>query len=672
MKSIRGFRGKYFSLAAILALSTTVSLASTTTSYSDSQSIAQKQDEYAQSEEKTPPLDEAPVVIISKKIKTKAIDATFASEVYTKAQIEKSHAKNLYEFLNTQTSITTLPSFGNTFTQKIDFRGYGIGDGYENVVINLNGKRLNNIDLTPQLLSSIPIESVYKIEILKGSGSVEYGDGATAGVINIYTKGYSGASIKTYVGSNGMKFGSLGLGVKRDKFSISGYIDDFSQDGSKTIASDGTKDESWSRNKGIKGTVTPIDGLTFSLGKTFSKMQQNYANALTLDEYESDPKTIPAPSWGVDYSQQYYSSDILSYGVKYKINDRFTFNFQGSDEDKVSEYKTYNSRNDYDYKTYNGRVNYSGEDLKFVVGVQKFEGERYDAYKSTTKDNLGYYARANYTHGKHKFSFGARGESVKYRYDTAGTNLADDSYLQAYDLGYNYKLSATSSLFANLNQSFQAPDVDRFFNAFTNSFNGFIKPMKVKTANIGYNRLGYPNKLKVTLFYSWIDDEIYYDSASWTNTNLDKTKKYGLEIYDRYNIRYNLFTTINYSYINTEIRENANDPSIVGNGIPGVSKHNLKLSLGYKPTHRISLLLSHTYRSKAYAMSDFDESFGKMDSYNSTDFIASYKYKKFEFFAKVNNLFDRENALFTDSGYSLGVYPVNYERSFMVGVSAKF
>ena len=134
----------------------------------------------------------------------------------------------------------------------------------------------------------------------------------------------------------------------------------------------------------------------------------------------------------------------------------------------------------------------------------------------------------------------------------------------------------------------------------------------------------------------------------------------------------NIFTTLNYSYIGTKIKENSADSSIVENEIPGVSKHNLKVGLGYNPTHRINLLLSHVYKSKAYAMSDFDQSYGKMEAYNSTDFSATYKYKKYEFFAKINNLFDEKNALFADSGFSLGVYPVNYERNFMVGMSAKF
>ncbi len=75
------------------------------------------------------------------------------------------------------------------FLKKIDLRGYGIGDGYQNIVVSVNGRKLNNIDMVTQLLSSIPVESIDKIEIVKGSGSVQYGDGANAGAINIITNG---------------------------------------------------------------------------------------------------------------------------------------------------------------------------------------------------------------------------------------------------------------------------------------------------------------------------------------------------------------------------------------------------------------------------------------------------------------------------------------------------
>ncbi|MBL0703614.1 MAG: TonB-dependent receptor [Sulfurospirillum sp.] len=668
----KGFRGKYFSLVAILAFSTTVTLANETKSYNEVKQNAKEQEEYDEDEELTPSSEELNTVIISKKIKTKEIDAPFASEIYTKTKIKKSRTQDIYEFLNTQTSITTIPSMGNSFAQKIDLRGYGLSSGYQNIVISVDGQRLNNIDMTNQLLSATPIENIDKIEIIKGSGSVEYGDGANAGVINIITENTKGASIKTYTGSNELQYGIFNMGIKEDNFSISGYVDDYKHGGHKVIATDQTRDESSSQNRGVKTTFNPTDKLALNFDKTYSQMKINYANALTLDEYNKDPKIVPQPSWGTPYSKQFFSSDVLSYGISHGITDNISIDLQAKDEKKISNFLTYNSKNSYRYKSYDTKVDYAGESFKSVIGLQKFDGERGGTTGGTAKDNLGYFGKVDFAFSSSSLSFGARSENVEYEHSNKGVNLKDDMYLQAYDFGYNYRLNRISSLFINLNQSFQAPDVDRFFNGFTNTFNSFIDPTKVKTLNAGYNNIGYPNKLKISLFYSGLKDEIYYNASTWVNTNLDKTEKLGFEVYDKFNIFYNLFTTLNYTFVDTKIKEDKTNQNIVGNEIPGVSNHNVKLGLGYNPTRKINISVSHIHKSKAYAMSDFDQTYGKMHAYNSTNLSANYRHKKIEVFAKVNNLFNEKNALFADSGTDLGVYPVNYESNFMVGMSAKF
>ncbi len=673
MKNLKGFRGKYFSLAAILALNATIALASEGQSVVDNEKQLYAPKAEASSET-TEVLEEsaAPVVVISKKIKVSEVGAPFASEVYTKKEIQQSHSKDIYEFLNTQTSVSTMPMSANPFTQKIDMRGYGLGDGYENVVVSVNGRRLNNIDMVPQLLSTIPLDSIEKIEIIKGSGSVEYGDGANAGVINIITKDYEGAVIRSYMGDNGLWFGSLGVGVKEEKFSISGYVDDYSHDGFKEIDSSGTEDGSWSRNKSIKATFTPIEDLTFNVGKTFSKMHVNYPNALTLSEYKNSAYTVPAPSWGTNYTEQYFSSNVLEYGFKYKINEKIAIEAQAFDEDKVSKFITYNSRNDYDYKSYETKVSYNEGNMKTLLGLQAFDGERKGTTTNTTKENLAVYAKADYALDNNTFSMGARNESVEYTYHKNSVNLSEKSSFNAYDVGYNYKITSKMSFFTNYNRSYQAPDIDRFFNAFTDTFNGFIDPMKVDTFNVGFNYMSYPHTLKATLFYALIDNEIYYNAATFTNTNLKETEKRGFELSERYQILSNLFTTINYTYLNTEITDDGLGGLYNGREVPGVSPHNVKIAIGYNPVKPVTLLLTQTYKSKAYAIDDFDGSFGKMESYHVTDLSATYTYKNYEFFAKVNNLFDEKNALFADDGTSLGVYPVNFERTFLVGFNARF
>ena len=671
MKSPKGFGKRYFSLAAILAFSVSATTLAKAQSVSDKESVGfQKQIKKDKNL-----LNEDDPIIISKKIDIKEVDAPFASEIYTQKEIKNSHAKNLYDFLNSQTSVTALPSYGNSFSQLIDMGGYGLESGYENVVITVNGRRINNIDLQPQLLANIPMESIKRIEIIKGSGSVEYGDGANAGVINIVTKDFNGIDLSTYFGTHGLWHGSANIGIKKEKFSISGFIDRTSSDGDKVIASDGTRDENWNNNKGFKISFTPISKFKLYIGKTFSKMRVKYPNALTLSEYQTDPKTIPAPSWGVLYNEQYYRDNILTYGLNGAFNGRLSFDFQGNNEDKLSNYVTYNSNYRYEYDSYNGRFNYKDETIHAVFGIQKFNGER-KGFDTTKKDNLGYYFKSDFFINRHTFSFGARRERVSYSYADTLQNLDKSIHLNAYDVGYNYRITKNSSFFLNFNHSFEAPDVDRFFSYdFVNkkyTFNGFIDPAKINNYTLGYNYFGYPHHFKFDLFYTDLKNEIYYNALTWQNTNLDKSRKYGFQLQERYNIHYNLFVKMNYTYIDTKIKTNSMDKTLEGKEIPGVSKHNLKLSIGYNPSYKTTLLLSHTYKSKSYAMSDFDENFGKMDSYQSTDFSINYKIKKINLFAKVNNIFDKKNALFVDGGKSIGVYPTNYERTFMFGASVKF
>ncbi|OYZ30073.1 MAG: TonB-dependent receptor, partial [Hydrogenophilales bacterium 17-64-65] len=78
------------------------------------------------------------------------VDAPFASEVHTRHMIEQSGATTLYDYLAQHTSLLVLPSYGNKASPKIDMRGFGIGDGYQNIVVSLDGRRLNNIDMSSQ------------------------------------------------------------------------------------------------------------------------------------------------------------------------------------------------------------------------------------------------------------------------------------------------------------------------------------------------------------------------------------------------------------------------------------------------------------------------------------------------------------------------------------------
>ena len=71
--------------------------------------------------------------------------------------------------------------------QQVDMRGFGIF-GDQNTLILLDGQRISENEQTTVNWAAIPLSAIERIEIMRGSGAVLYGAGATGGTINIITK----------------------------------------------------------------------------------------------------------------------------------------------------------------------------------------------------------------------------------------------------------------------------------------------------------------------------------------------------------------------------------------------------------------------------------------------------------------------------------------------------
>lgn len=611
------------------------------------------------------------ITITSPSIKTTELEAPYSTEVYTKEDIEKSKSQDVYDFLNSQTSVAVSPSYGNTFSQLIDLRGYGLGDGYENVVISVNGRRLNNIDMVPQLLSSIPVESIEKIEIIKGSGSVQYGDGANAGAINIITNGKNDNYIKTYFGSNSTKGSALSLGYSNEQFIINGYLDYVSFDGSRETTSN-EYGKNYNRNKYINLTYFPTNNLELRLGRNYSNMNIFYSGSISLDSYENNPHRA-----STNFTEHYYSSYVTTAGLTYNFNSDYSIDINFSDEDKISNYTNtssgfdFISESDYDYKSFNSSFNINKDKFKIVLGVDRFKGDRSSSSDTTTKENKAIFTSIDYFINKDlTLSTGARKEKIEYNYSPdSASSISEEYSLNAYELGINYKLDEHSSIFANYNKSYQAPAIDRLFN-WDGTFNGLIKPVKVNNYSIGYSNIQSNNKFKASVFRSNLKNEIYLEPFSYNNTNIDKSHKYGIELFDKYIINKNFYTSINYSYIISKIdSEDDGNGAYDGKKLPGVSKHNVTVNLAYIYKN-FNTILSHTYRSSAYAANDFGNNFSqKQEAYNSTDLSVTYTYENIELFAKVKNLFDEDNGIWIRDD---AIYPVNFERTFYAGLKYSF
>ena len=621
----------------------------------------------------------APLAITSTTIKTDELKSTDAVEIYTQKDIEKAHVQNIYEFLNQQTSLTTMPSYGNPFTQLIDMHGYGTSNGNQNVVITLNGRKLNNIDSVPQLLSSISPSSISRIEIIKSSGIVMGGDGANAGVINIITKQNNDKEVSFYMGNYGLVDGSFYLGHTDDRVSISASGEAQKSDGIRDIDANGNKDA----NKFSTGTFnlayTPNDSLELRLGAATSNVDVIYAGALTKEQYNDNPKQKSAYS-----IHQILKTSSLNLGTTYDINDKLSLNIDASHEYKTSDYIPSYGLYSYTYNALKSSLDYTSQHISLSVGYDGFYGDRTQTGNKTTKDNNALLAMSRFDFGKNSFKAGYRFEKVSYEYKESAKDLKQDDNLNGVELGYNYTLNKENSFFANYAHAYNAPVIDAFFvtvyapptYAPSTAFNDFIKPMKTDNYTLGYNNFQKNNKLKLSIYYINLTDEIYLSKAFpgdfGTNTNIDKSHKYGLDFYDKYLINNQINVALNYNYvqaiIDKEIGTSGDD--YAGNKLPGVSDHNVKATLNYLPNRYATLALTQVWRSEAYAADDFNNNFAqKQDAYNSTDISATYAKDNWEVFAKINNLFNQKNGLWIKDD---AIYPVNFTTTAMAGLKLKY
>lgn len=614
-----------------------------------------------------------PVIVTANGIPTRDSDATYASEVHDRAAIEASGATSLTGYLGRNTSLNVLPGFGNGNAPLVDMRGYGIGNGAQSVAIFVDGRRLNEIDLVNPLLGSIPLSAVESIEISKGSGSVAFGDSAMAGVVNIRTRSYNGASISAITGSRGFQSIAVSAGLTRELFDLSATATNDKQGHSSDRDITGAHDGGTTRTEQAKLTLKPMSGLKLFIDGMSSNIDTRYVNALTASEFRQNPAQLSQAPFRDTYTHQHYEARQMRVGFEHEIVHGLTARYSHNREDKSSQYLTgFPSISYYDYTSDDASLSYRSSQFDLTGGVQRFQGDKVDASNRTSKENTAYYLQGVYRIGQWALSAGGRKEKVEYEYaPNAGAGLTDKQNLSAWDIGANYRLDNQWSAFANYNYAFQAAVLDQFFvtdfMTGAKSFNQFINPARSRTVNLGINYDTARNKLRAAIFYSKLKDEFYMNPLTFSNGNIDKSHKYGLELQDRWQARENLSFSVLYTYTRAIIDAERTDSGvdIGGKQTPGVPRHGLTLGVSYKPWETGTFNINHVWRDSAYAINDLSNNFqNRQGIFSSTSLSFRQRYGKFEGFVGVDNVFDHANGIWVED---TAVYPVEFRRTWRIG-----
>lgn len=646
----RGFRKKYFSLAAILMLNSTL--------IAQSQNIALNE-KSSETKEQSLKLS----IIHADEF----VENTDFKEEFSAEEIKQSNAQNIYEFLELH-SLLKISNYGNPYTQNIDLRGFG-QNGHKNLAIIVDGMRLNNIDSTPISLSAIPLDSIQKIEIIRGKGTTKYGNGAVSGVLKITTTRKAGGEINLSYASYDTFNSQFFARHAGDNLNIGLYGQYQNSQGSRRISPDSDeKDGSYNKNGGISLFYYPNDSLILKASANYAKYGIKYASPLTKEQFEKDPTQAPFSSY-VNHQKRW---DLYhNFGLTYYASNGFVTEINLGGNRNESEYV--NSPNSlFVGKGLYGNFNtaYKNDSYLAEIGGEVKQNERTNGgLKAEISEMLLYLSGEKYL-GDSTLNLGINAQRVISK-QTDSYNTQDN--LIGGELGYHYQIHPQVSVFTSYSRTFVTPNVDWLLRY--DPITSIPSPNDTATFDtfqIGTNAVFGIHKLSGSVFYIQGHDENYYDpniGAFGTNQTLGKTRRIGGEVKFTTYFLQNLYSTLSYAYVDATMQS---DESYKGKEIPGVSKHTFIASLNYLPIPNLNLGISYKYGSRAYDYNDYDNALEKMPNYQSLNVTLSYTLKDFEIYAFANNLTDHKNVITVNGKTDRAYYPYEFETTFGAGVKYKF
>ena len=163
------------------------------------------------------------MVVTATRTEKKIIDVPASVEVLTAKDIEKSGAAYVDDALKKVTGIAVSRTGGLANSKPVvTMRGVKSGS---DVLVLVDGQPMVNAYSGTVNWNDIPVESIEKIEVVKGPGSAIYGSNAMAGVINITTKDSEKMHAKTSLtyGTNHTWIKKVNVGDKIGKFGYDLY-----------------------------------------------------------------------------------------------------------------------------------------------------------------------------------------------------------------------------------------------------------------------------------------------------------------------------------------------------------------------------------------------------------------------------------------------------------------
>jgi len=604
--------------------------------------------------------------------------------VISEEDIKNSTAQTIPDILR-KFGIHVSDITGNKRTFNVDIRGFG-ETSQSNLLVLIDGMKINQPDLSGSDWLLIPLERVEKIEIIRSSaGSVLYGDNATGGVINIITKKAEKLNAGTTVSAGSYEtfkqyaYATAELNAKAAFYLSGSYLN---SDGYRRNSDIESKDLGLKLNYSINNNIN----IKFNTG--YHKDNTGLPGALKESDISAgiSRKESTHPN---DFSETedyyfnltpeiYFMGDNI-FKIDLSYRKRAWISFASGDWGDFlgdSEMKTFGILPQFIFKqkfsigknSLTAGFDYHNTTDKIINKGVSFGFPFISEFK-LKKKNYGYYLHDELNVLENlSISAGYRHDIADFYFHPSNTDtlsMREDIYT----FGANYKFYKESYAYISFTKSFRYPLLDELYSFYTNTVNTRLNPQKSYDYEIGlryyFNDNIYSN---INFFRIYTYDEIFLNPVTYNNENLDgKTRRDGIEFSLNAKVFSWLTLFTNYSYINAKIK----DGQYEGKNIPNVPKHKASFGLTSDITKELSLYLDCIYVGSRPFISDFSNSFDKQKDYLVFNTKITYKNKNIRAFLDINNLFNKK---YSEYGV-LGGFPVEKAyypspgRNFLIGLS---
>lgn len=592
-------------------------------------------------------------------------------KVIDRKQIEASGASALVDVLRGQAGLQIRDTLGDGNRVGVSLRGFG-ENAANNTLVLVDGRRLNNPSLQGPDLNSVPLANIERIEILRGAGTVLYGDQAVGGVINIITRQPKDneAYVESSIGSHDLEayrghvYQQLGAG-------FSAYASGEARN------SDGYRDHN-----------------NASYDDAFLRLRHDHEGGHALYEYQSIDDELKFP--GYLTAAQRRSDRKASYAANSNgWNDSNTQVHRLALQQALNDWLTADL--DYSHRDTDGQGTYNSAwgDSPFTQGtrVETFS-PRLSGHFDSSLGRSDWLFGHDHTQSDYEYrsGFGATlfRQTLRDWYGQLTQPLTDSISLtagyrasEAEDRNKGADTSHTdregsSSLGLNwqvdeqLRAFVKREDVLRWANVDENGFVGpdvdFLKPQTGTSWESGLEWQDGVQRYQATLYRLDLTDELMYDPLAagpfgfpGANINLDKTRRDGLLLEAERQLTSRLSVGGQYSFTDSEYR----DGNYQGNEVPWVSRHSASAHVSYLILPGLKGYLESEYTGARYLASDDGHAMPREGGYTLFNAALSYDYQQFTSKLRVNNLTGkRYDSFATYANWvpgSKGLYPAAEE-----------